>query len=445
MLPALQLDETRSYDASVLTPYIPNPRHVKHQMTYLVYDPKPYHNEYASRMFFDPMRAYARDHAIKVEECTNLDQAKDATVVILTDHLSEERILKLKNNGCRIATFNVTDSSYFSNAIRYAPSIGLIDRIFMVSGLPIHNDSTDFVVDPDFTIRPVPCPFLPEKEWEVYHFLLTAGRLESLPYVPWEPIPDIPWTPWSQRSQKVLLRGGGHARRIILAMFLMRLGKLDCNSGMMLGFYFSDAMNPQFRFCDYCRAIYKAGGNRADYIEYASDLCTSPAYAGNKTWSLENLGFWNNRCPRSFYWMAEQFSKKHGPIDMKEMETLLNGNWITDKAHQEMLARIAFTSDLKWIHSIYMPQRFWQGASAGALNILPERTNDQKYFPEMSDGEHYLTFSEEMDILDHDFGTVNESLHEHVSGNAKRHYEQWIRPSQYPINTNLLAHIFELT
>ena len=407
----------------------------------LVYDPLPHHNEYASKMFFLPMRMYARDIGITTEECHDLEQAKNDTVVILTDHLSEERIQKLKNNGCRIAAFNVTDSSYFSNAIRYAPSIGLIDRIFMVSGLATRNDSTDFVVDPDFTIRQVPCPFLPEKEWGTYHFLLTSGRLASLPYVPWDPIPDIPWTPWGHRSQKVLLRGGGHSRRIILAMFLMRLGKLDCNSGVVLTPYFADSMNPAFRFCDKCRTAYKAN-RKALWVGSARD-CNSPAKAAIG-WDMSNLGHWNNRCPTSFYWMADRFNTKYGGINMKEMETLLNASWISDKAHQEMLARIAFTSDLKWIHSIYMPQRFWQGAAAGALNILPERTNDQQYFPLMQDGDHYLTFSEEMDILDHDFGQINQALHDHVSSNAKSHYDYWIRPRQYPINTNLLTHIFSL-
>jgi len=409
----------------------------------IVYDPSPYHNEYASRMFFRPMRMFARDIGIKMEECHDLEQTKNDTVIILTDHLSEERIQKLKNNGCRIIAFNVTDSSYFSNAIRYSPSIGLIDRIFMVSGLPIRNDCTDFVVDPDFTIRPVPAPFLPQKEWETYQFLLTSGRLASMPYVPWDPIPDIPWTPWSQRSQKVLLRGGAHSRRIILAMFLMRMCKLDCNSGVVLTPYFTDDMNPQFRFCDACRTDYRRDG-RAKYFSGDTAVGCNGPHKELSGWSLRDLGQWNNRCPRSFYWMAEQFSKKHGPINMKEMETLLNATWISDKAHQEMLARIAFTSDLKWIHSIYMPQRFWQGAAAGALNILPERTNDQKYFPLMEDGDHYLTFSEQMDILDHDFGQINQALHDHVANNAKSHYEYWIRPSQYPINTNLLTHIFSL-
>lgn len=414
-------------------------------MNYVVYDPRPYANEYASKMFFHPMMAYARDNDIRIEEISVLDNAKNVNVFIITDRLSEERILQLKNNGCHIFAFNVTDSSYFSNGIRYAPSIHLIDKIFMVSGIATTNDSLDFVVEPDFTIKPVASPFLSSDEWVTYTGLAVAGKLESLPYVPWEPIPDIPWTPWEERSKKVILRGGGHSRRIILAMFLMRLGKLDCNSGMVLTPYFSNHMDPAFRFCDNCRSYYKQRGNRAVF-SYEDNIggCTSPARA-DRFWDLSNLGHWNNRCPNSFYWMAIKFGEKYGRVDMNEMETLLNAKWISDKDHQQMLGRIAFTSDLKWIHSIYAPQRFWQAAAAGCLNILPERTNDQCYFPEISDGTDYLTFSEQMDILDHDFGQINEALFNHITSNVRMKYEQWIRPTKYAISTNLLQHIFAQT
>lgn len=407
---------------------------------YAVFDPKPHHNDYASRMFFQPMRSYANANGIRMEEITNLDHARNANVVILTDHLSEERIQKLKNNGCRISAFNVTDSSYFSNAIRYAPSIGLIDKIFMLSGLVHTNDSTDFVVEPDFTIKQVPAPFLPENEWVVYKQLFDANKMMSLPYVPWESIPDIPWTPFTQRSQKVLLRGGGHSRRIILAMFLMRIGRLDCNSGAVLFPYFADDMNPQFRFCDPCRAGYRKHQRALRNDDYSYG-CTSPAKIHNG-WDMSNLGHWNNRCPASFYWMADRFNEKYGGVDMNEMETLLNAKWITDRAHQEMLARIAFTSDLKWIHSIYMPQRFWQGASAGAINLLPRRTADQRYLPAMEPGVHYLTFNEDMDSDLSAKLSLAVGL-EDMAQATKSLYDHWIRPGPYPINSNLLKAIFE--
>lgn len=410
-------------------------------MKYQVYDPKPYHNEYASRLFFVAMRRYALDNSIQMEEISSLDQSKNSNVVILTDHLSEDRIQQLKNNGCRISAFNVTDSSYFSNAIRYAPSIRDINKIFMVSGLQMTNESTDFVVEPDFTIKQVPAPFLSEPEWLIYLDLLSRNQLCSLPYVPWEPIPEIPWTPFHQRSQKVLLRGGGHSRRIILAMFLMRLGKLDCNSGMVLFPYFDDKMNPDFRFCHECRKLWKLNQRASFLAPPSGNGCTSPARS-ETGWDMSNLGHWNNRCPQSFYWMAEQFNKKYGGVDMNEMETLLNAKWITDRQHQEMLARIAFTSDLKWIHSIYAPQRFWQGAAAGALNFLPKRTRDQRLFPNLFDTVDYISFEEDFLLLEEDL-EITEHDHTRIAGNAKVMYDHWIKPSQYPINTNLLRKIFE--
>jgi len=411
-------------------------------MNVVLYDPEPFRNDYFSIMFARPLLAYQNG----IRRIDSLDTAKDASVLILTDHLSEERIQKLKNNNCRIIGFNVTDSSYFSESIRHCPSLHLIDRIFMVSGIPIRNHCQDFRITPDFEIEMFDYPFLPEHEWIVFQRMHKNGQLLSIPYVPWQPIPDYPWTPFSNRSQKVLLRGGGHSRRFILGLFLMRAGLLDINSGMMLGFYFDENMNPAFKFCDNCRSDYRNRNKTAPYQPgHDASHCTSPAYSGEGKWDLSNLGFWNNRCPRSFYWMAEQFQKRYGPLDMVAVETLLNGKWIHDNDHQKMLSRILFTSDLKWIHSIYAPQRFWQGAAAGCINILPERTNDQVFFPEIKDGEHFITFREEMDFIDLDFfGRVDEALYSEVSGNAKRVYDQWIRPSTYALNTNLMDHILKM-
>lgn len=410
-------------------------------MTRLVfYDPPAGRNDYLTRMFFGPMQEWARHNAIHFNDCPDLDSAKNVNVAVLTDHLSEERIQRLKNNGCIISAFNVTDSSFFHNAIRYAPSIELIDRIFMLSGLPLINESTDFVVEPDFTIKQVPCPFLPQNEWEIYKRMLDAGKLLSLPYVPWNPLPDVTWVPFANRSQKVLIRGGGHSRRIILAMFLMLIDKLDCNSGMVLFPYFAENMNPAFRFCDPCRASFNTR-----YAPYAVDTtrpCNSPAYAGNGKWDLSNLGFWNNRCPNSFYWMADRFQERYGPINHKDIETLFNGKWMVDEEHQRLLARITFTSDLKWIHSIYTPQRYWQGALAGSVNLLPKRTNDQRLFPDLKDGDDYITFDETFDDLSAVLN-ISEEQYNHISANARRKYDQWIRPTQHDISTNLIRYIYD--
>lgn len=112
-------------------------------MTIQIYDPKPSRNEYFSTMFAKPMMAFG-----SVSKSSDLN-VRNSTVVILTDHLSEELIQRLKNNNCKIVGFNVTDSSYFSESIRHCKSLELIDMIFMVSGIPNKNNSEDFRITED--------------------------------------------------------------------------------------------------------------------------------------------------------------------------------------------------------------------------------------------------------------------------------------------------------
>ena len=410
-------------------------------MNLCIYDPgHPTGNEYAT-FFLKAIRRFASSNDVPVSDC-NVDKIKGSTVLLLTDHLSEDRILTLKNNGNRIVGINVTDSSYISGSIRYAKSLALVDLIFMVSGVPINNDGSELAVDEHFNVRLVNKPFLSKDAWEVFDFMRRSGRLQSLPYVPWTPIPDVPRQPWSQRSQKAILRGGGHARRFVLALFLQLIDKLDPNSGFVLFPYFADDMNPQFRYCDDCRKEYRAIG-RARYLDNRHALgCNSPAISKQEPceWDLKDLGQWNNRCPRSFFWMAEQFAKRHGAIDMAIVEKVLNARWLDPKEHLGMLGRILFSSDLKWEHSIFMPQRFWEAASAGCINVLPLRTINQEYFPRVKPGEHYLVYEEDFRNLDLAF-RIDEQAYNHAAGEMRRIYEQWIAPSIYPVNTNLLSHI----
>lgn len=416
-------------------------------MKLAIYDPLPMGNEYCTKMFLRPIVRYAIDSGIAVSECCQLDKAKDSTVVLLTDHLSEERILTLKNNGNKIVGINVTDSSYISGQIRYAKSLQLVDLIFMVSGVPVNNNGSELAIDDSFNVTLVDKPFLDEENWRVFDFMRRAGRLQSLPYVPWTPIPDVPRQPWSQRSQKAILRGGGHARRFILALFLQLIDKLDPNSGFVLHPYFADDMNPQFQYCNTCRKNFRENGHKAVYKpdpkNWDANECNSPArFYGDhgQMWTLKDLGHWNNRCPRSFFWMAEQFQKRHGSIDMAIVEKILNARWLDPKEHLAMLGRILFSSDLKWEHSIFMPQRFWEAASAGCINILPLRTINQEYFPRMKPGEHYLVFEEDFRNLDLAF-RIDEQGYNHAAGEMRRIYDEWIQPTNYAINSNLLAHI----
>jgi hypothetical protein len=409
-----------------------------------IFDPVPMGNEYFTKMFAAPVRAYAAATGVACSDLVTLSDVRNATVVLLTDHLTEERILQLKNNGNKIVGFNVTDSAYISGAIRFAKSLSLVDLVFMLSGVQRCNKSRDWRLTENFEPEMFDKPFLPDETWGVFDYMRRAGRLQSLPYVPWTPLPDLPREPYGRRSQKVILRGGGHARRFILALFLDRLDLLDPNSGFVLFPYFADDMNPQFRYCDRCRSEFKKD-HRYAYLENGSrrrsiNDCTSPARNGT-AWDLSDLGQWNNRCPESFFWMAEQFARHHGPVDMDMIESMLNARWLHPTDHMRAMSRIAFTSDIKWMHSIYAPQRFWEAAAAGCINVLPARVTEQDYFPHISAGMHYLMFEEPFENLKLAF-TLDEGSYNEMAGETRRLYEQWIAPTVYPVNTNLLAHIF---
>lgn len=412
-------------------------------MNIAIYDPMPMGNEYFTKMFAASMRKFATNNGVRCSECTNLKEPRDSHVVVLTDHLSEDLIQDLKQRGNRVIGFNVTDSSYISGAIRYAKNLPQVDLIFMVSGVPHTNQGSEIAVDANFNVTLVDKPFLDEENWKIFDAMRQAGKLQSLPYVPWTAPPDVPRTAWAQRSQKVILRGGGHARRILLALFLLRLEKLDPNSGFVLHPYFADDMNPAFKYCTECRMTFKSHGNRYPFIPNLGHLvCPGPHATPDGHWSLQDLGQWNNRCPRSFYWMAEQFMKNHGWVDMKLIEDMLNARWLHPKEHMERLARITFTADLKWVHSIYAPQRFWEAACAGCINVMPLRAMNQEYFPKITAGQHYMVFEETFEHLDLAF-LADESGYNNIAGEARRLYETWLSPTVYPINTNLLSHIFE--
>lgn len=410
-------------------------------MKLAIYDPLPMGNEYCTKMFLAPIRRFAADNNIPCTECTSLEKVRDSHVVLLTDHLSEVNIGILKNNGNRIVGINVTDSSYISGAIRYAKTLPLVDLIFMVSGVPNVNNGNEIVVDKEFNVSLREVPFLDDDNWKVFDYMRKSGRLKSLPYIPWTPIPEVVRQPWSQRSQKTLLRGGGHARRFILALFLMAKDKLDPNSGFVLFQYFDDSMNLQFRYCDECRARYIANGRHVKYTPFADAAdCNGPHREGNG-WNFADLGQWNNRCPKSFFWMAEKFHERYGGVQMGIVEKVLAARWLDPREHQAMLGRILFTSDLKWVHSIYKPQRFWEAASAGCISVLPGRTIFQDYFPDTKPLQHYLVYDESMTHLDLAF-SLDESTYDQMSKETRHLYDTWIAPGVYPMNRNLLDLIF---
>lgn len=406
-------------------------------MKLYICDSEPFSNSYVSHMYFRPMLDYAIDNGMPIECVTNLHTVKDGIVIIGSDHLNPANIISLKNNGCKIIGFNCTDSSYIAQACRYEPELQLIDKMFMLSGIQTHNYDVDPVFDENFNVTLVQKQFLPENHWQ--NFEAFRPKMNSLPYVLWENPAVPPKVNFSERRKSIIFRGGNHFLRVLTYLFALRNKVADQDSGFSAYPYFEDSMNPQFRFCDECRSKWKPG----QYYPYQPNPqradCTSIAEWGGKL-NLQNPGHWNNRCPKSFYWLAEQFQKTHGPLEMGKFQTAINGRFWDYKRHLETLRNAMFFADYKWVFSINTPQRFWEAAMARTIYLVPDRTKFQDYFPAIQKDEHYMTFSEDFGGLD---AEVSEEKFNHITDNCSKMHTEWMSPSQYKISTNLLKHIFE--
>lgn len=399
-------------------------------MEIIIYDPQPPRHDYLSPMYFQPMVEYANRNKIPLRRVDSLLQVKDSIVCCLADYLEPNIVSLLKNNGNKIVGFSITDSSYISQCCRSADVMSKIDLIFASTGLQTVNHGHEMVLDENFSVKLEQRQFLPEEDWQVFDGMRKAGRLQSLPYVHWERQPQVDLRPYSQRSQKALIRGGHHMRRFILALKLMNIDRLDINSGFVTTPYFQEDMNPQFRYCDDCRRTWKQN-SRYPYNKDRKCSCVQPP--------LDDLGRWNNVSPSRFYGFAEAFGVPNESMHL--VEKLMNARWMSQKEHLEMLARITFTSDLKWLFSIYAAQRFWDAAMAGCINVLPSRTGDQEYFPKMVKFEHFWVYDESMHLLPMEF-TLDEGTYNSISKNAKELYDTYMKPTDFSIGTQILEHIF---
>lgn len=404
-------------------------------MKIYIYDPTPSVNEYVSKLWFPQMVQYALKNGHLVTVSESLEQCRD-TACLNATLLTPDNIAILKGNGCKVVGFSCTDSSYVDQSCREAKHLQNIDLMFMLTGIQKTNVGHEMVVDKDFNIALEKRQFLPEDDWKVFHEMHQAGRLQSLPYVHWEKQVEVPSQPYHARSQKALIRGGHHMRRFILALKLMEIDRLDINSGFVTEPYFQDGMNPQFRYCDECREIWKRNKKYPASSGNGGAKCCNPEW-GQDGWQLSNLGAWNNRCPESFYRVSDKFSGDRGKV-----ENLMNARWLPQRDHLEMLARITFTSDLKWLFSIYAAQRFWDAAMVGCVNLLPRRTIDQEYFPHMEEDVHYRTFVEDFHNLDEQ-SALSETWYSDISKAAKALYDDYLRPTDYAIGTPILRHIFD--
>lgn len=412
-------------------------------INFVVYDPPPTTNDFITKMWFEPLTAYGRDHGIYIQPVRSLIDQRNVGVLLLEKHLTPELIVAMKNNGCRIFAFNCVDASYVcGRPSHYADEIDLIDRFFMLSGIQRTETSLDITIDSEFNVVIAPKPYLDEVNHRKYDRWRLDGKLLPLPHIPWDRFPVVPRLRFEDRKPGILFRGGNQFLRVLAFLFALRRGIANHDCSFLVNPYFKDDTNPSVRFCSSCRKEWKRNSQWYPLTDngHHGD-CASPALWGDGVpLDLSDQGAWNNRCPKSYYWLAGQFQKRHGPIDMTKLECALNARTALAPQHLKMVGQARFFGDLKLIFSIYTAQRFWEGAAMGTVNLLPERTNDQDFFPAINPGEHYVTFREDFSDLSAD---IEKDKFDNITENCRVLYEEWIRPTTYRTNTRLLKYIFE--
>ncbi len=402
-----------------------------------IYDPRLKH-DYVSKMYFDPMLEFAQDNGMDVQRASNLVPTTGVGMICDADYLTPQVILHFKENDCQLFGFSCIDSAYLPEVLRYSPDMLMVNRLFMVSGVPAKNFSNATLIDGQFNIATEKRKYLPDDAWSNFDFMRERGAIQSLPYLIWNRIPIPQRRSFEDLRPSILFRGGAHFLRVIAFFMALKNGCADEESGFWLRDYFREDMNPQFRYCDECRREFAFHGMYPLGVG-TGDECKSIAKWGDEL-DLSNPGVWNNRCPKSYYWLAEQFAARHGAIDMDKLCRAMNFESAPEEQHRRTVGSTRFYADCKWEFSIYAAQRFWEAASVGTINLLPRRANDQDYFPAMRDGEHYMTFSDDLSDVSAD---ISKEQFEHVSENAYQLWKKWIKPDKYITNTNLLQHIFD--
>lgn len=374
-------------------------------------------------MYFAPLYLYALASGIAVKRIMEPTPEFGWTMVCNAAHLTPELIRHFKNNSCPVVAFSCNDSAYLTQEL-HVPELELINLVFTISGVQTSNWSTKSVMNEDMTVSTERVPFLDIPQWIAYDQMRKEKRLLPLPYVPWDRLEEVPIP--AVKTPKILFRGGNHFWRFVVYLYALKAGLAHPASGFLTEDYFRYDMVPQFQYCARCRAERNLHGHLP--ATSARFNCECPEL------SLSEPLVWNNRTPRRFFKLAEQF----GVEDMKSVESALNFKRQSAREHLAAIADAAFFCDMKWEFSIHTAQRFWEAASVGTVNLMPRRVNDQEHFPVVNDCEHYLTFANDFS----DIGTSGFWSAE-VGARVKSLYEHWIKPSDYVTNTNLLRHILQ--
>lgn len=405
-------------------------------------------NQYLSRMYWEPLRAYMRDKGFDIEYAPPTEELQDCVAIVHGDMMSHLKIENLKNANCKVVIFDINDSSYLSSAYIHTEGQNLVDLIFKVSGVPKQNEINETNLDRNFQIKVSREKYLPDEQWE--QFVAIRPKIKPLPYVLWSPLvpPNYPIPQSTERSGKVLIRGGNHFWRVILFFRLMQEGLLDEHSEFHTSAYFSPTMEQRFQYCDSCKLERKNHGRSLYDSPLRPKDCTNPStcwhldgeFFGGPMYGKHEHGYWNNRCPHSFFSLAKQYEKHRGPLNHQFIERAFNGDMRPQKEFIQDLSRSSFAGDCKWLNTINLPPRFWEAASLGTPSLYMARVSDQDYWPNVIEGVHYFTYPEDMsDLRVQD--TDHQERWKHASKEVKHLYETQIRGTKYAISNALLEHM----
>lgn len=375
-------------------------------------------NEYVTRMYFAPLESYARKCGIEVKRIRDPIPETGWTMLCNAGLLTEKIVAHYEACDCKLVAVSCNDSAHLAENI--SAFFHRIPLLFTVSGVQNVNHGQRAVMTPELRVTTEPVQFLPDEEWQRYAAMDQAGRLLPLPYIPWDRL--TPVAP-EEKREKILFLGGGHFWRFVAYLHALKKDMAHPLSGFLLRDYFSEGMDPAFRFCQKCRDQWKANAR------------WMPASAANETCECEPKDFsldWNNRTPRAFLRLAQQFG-----ANMKWAEHALNFERRQETKHLRAIASATHYADCKWEFSIHTAQRFWEAASVDTVNLMPARAADQEYFPKINPGEHYATYANDFSDIGDNMETGN------IANNCRGVYEEWIRPTDYVTNTKLLAHILE--
>lgn len=398
-------------------------------------------------MFIAPLRQYLGDHGLHVVNLDTLREASNYAVFIHGDRLTPEVIQNLKNQGCKIIAADINDSSYLSSSYIHSPEQHLVDLIFKVSGVPKQNEVNELNLDRNFQIQVSREKYLPDDKWE--EFLKIRPKIRPLPYVLWHPLVPhgTPNRTANRRSGKVLVRGGNHFWRVVLAFRLMQEGLLDERSEFATAAYFKPEMERRFQYCDACKAEKTQHGRSLYDAPLRPSECTNPAtcwqypgeFFGGPMFGKHEFGYFNNRCPHSFMHLAKEYERCRGPLDKAFLEKLFNGDMRDTSSFVEDLSQASYAGDAKWLNTVNLPPRFWEAASVGTPSLYAARSDDQDYWPPVNAGEHYFTYPEDM----LDFGIRERSPEEwtRVSHAAHSLYHDKMRGTEYAISNSLLSYM----